>query len=159
MSITVTTVATPEIIDLGDETSLLQTVDDTQIFEVTSSGPDLLIEQQTEPEIVLTPSPDLLTEQWTEATIIESCMQGPPGPPGAVGGTYPAKRMTYSGGELTEVRLYSDSLATQLVERRYIGRTSGNVTSIVYYDENDNVLRVRQFAYNPDGTLSGVTDT
>ncbi len=171
----ITDSAIPEVIDLSVPVEVVQNDVESQI--VITQPPDIVevpaddvvsvlestegtvTEQVTATEVVVTPSDSVVTDRLGEIMILESCMQGPPGPPGTAGGTYPAKRMSYVGGELTEVRLYSDSLATQLAERRYIGRTGGNVTSIVYYDADDNVLKVRQFSYNPDGTLYSVTDT
>ncbi len=171
----ITDSAIPEVIDLSVPVEVVQNDVESQIVitqppdivevpaddftSVVESTEGTLTDQVTSTEVVVVPDYGLLLHPWTEVSIIESCMQGPPGPPGTAGGTYPAKRMSYVGGELTEVRLYSDSLATQLAERRYIGRTGGNVTSIVYYDADDNVLKVRQFSYNPDGTLYSVTDT
>ena len=77
---------------------------------------------------------------------------------GAADITYPAKRLSYTDGDISEIRLYSDPAATQLAERRTITRTGGQVTSIGYFDGAGTLLHTRTFSYSPDGSLSGLSD-
>lgn len=135
--VTVTTEAAPEVIE-ADGVAVIYTPDDLQAIEVTAPV-------------------EIVTEHWTEAVIVESASQGPPGPPGAAGGSYPAKHLTYANGQLVEVLLFHDTSATMLAEQRVLTYDNGVLTGITYYDVLGVLITTRTFAYT-DGVLTSVSD-
>jgi len=158
VSIEVFTTAIPELIEGVSVPEIVETLADSQIYEATPAGVDVVVDTETLTQTVVIEVPGVTVDRWVEATIVESAVQGPPGPPGASGASYPAKHLTYTDGEVSEVRLFSDAAATQLAERRVIARSGGNVTGITYFDGAGALLHTRTFTYSPDGALSGIVD-
>jgi hypothetical protein len=157
MTLVVTLDAVPEVIETTGG-QIIEGISVTEVFEVTTSGPDVLTETLTDTQVVITDQTSIVTEQWVTAEIIESAAQGPRGPIGAASTSYPAKRLIYTDGVLTEVRLYSDSAATTLAETRTILRLGAVVNEIRFYDSLGVLTKTRTFEYNLDGALTGVTD-
>jgi len=156
--ITVTTDAIPEIIELGDVAAVVETESDSQVFDVTPSGPDVITETVADASVVVETQSATFTDHWVEAQIVETALQGPPGPPGPTAGSYPAKHLTYVDGQLVEVMMFHDAAATQIAEQRVLTYTDGALSSIQYYDVLGVLLNTRTFAY-VGGVLSAVTDS
>jgi len=96
------------------------------------------------PEIIYTDDP-------TQLELVELAEQGPPGPAGSAGdvsGTAPV--MTYDAGRLVRVD-YSNGAYKTLA---YTGDKLTQVSLV-----KDGITLVREFSYNPDGSLAGVTET
>ena len=157
MSIEVFTTATPELVI---DAAVPEVIETAGTVEVHDTSTETLTEQTESLSVVVEVAQSTVTDRWVEATVIESAMQGPPGPAGPAGTStsYPAKHLTYTDGEVSEVLLYSDAAATQLAERRVITRAGGNVTGITYFDGAGVTLHTRTFTYALDGTLSGIVD-
>jgi len=95
------------------------------------------------PEIIYTDDP-------TQLELVELAEQGPPGPAGSAGDVFGVSPvMTYDAGRLSRVD-YSNGAYKTLA---YTGDKLTQVTLV-----KDGVTRVREFVYNPDGTLSSVTE-
>jgi hypothetical protein len=89
-------------------------------------------------------------------------LRGPRGEVGPVGGTVTSrsKTLVYTDGLLTEILLYSDSGKSLLAFRKVLvrGDGSGNVTSILLYDNVGTLLQTRTLNYGL-GVLIGVSDS
>jgi len=83
--------------------------------------------------------------------IIETAEQGPPGPAGSAGDTFGVSPvMTYDTGRLTRVDYSNGAYKT-------FSYTGGKLTQV--HLVKDGTTRVREFSYNPDGTLASAMDT
>lgn len=135
-------------------TDIITTADPAQVIETTSATV----------VVVTTPGTDTVTDTDVSITIVtqddaQTIATGSVILHGIADIAYPAKRLTYTDGEISEIRMYSDPAATQLAERRVITRAGGAVTRIDYFDGADTLLRTRTFTYSPDSVLTGVSDT
>lgn len=135
----------------------------------TETSSELLIDTQTSQELLVDHDAihetlvdydatyEVVEVDTVHTEVLELAQQGPPGPHGETAASYPGKTLVWSQGRLQEVLLYADAAKTQLAERRVLNRTGSSLTSIVYRDANDTIVKTRTLGYS-SGVLTSVME-
>lgn len=151
----------PEVLVIGEAQTLVAEAE-SPTFIVVTEPRTLTVENQVV-EYVETAAPTQFVEVTVQTTelietfvevvqILEVAVQGPPGPPGTGTATPPTTRtLTWAAGKLAAVT-YADGRSKTMT---YTGEQLTRVDRLTPSAQTQRA----DLAYNPDGTVAGVTES